>query len=1271
MLLRYICGHPALGEPDLTRPYHERSWGRRRPKSPGPGEHLACGVGVRGEEHKMALRAGAPLLRSRYTLLGKEAVVADGVSESWLAAGEYDRVVLCKVWPFEGERDAPDDVRRALWDAELRNLYRVGSSPGADESLLVLIDSGVDREARCFVMVLEAPGYGPLTTALSSRAGTAWLSNRDASARRALWSGLARLANGLQLLHEQQVLHRRVGADVVFLSPEEGATSLRLGGFEWSVRLGLPAASDPPPDWSSPPEFLTGAVAYSPETDWFGFGMLAVRCLLDVERYTGNPPLARYQRVLEALSRAGPRDLSELEQRLLLRLIGPNPKERLTRGHEVRSSIADIVERLDWGGGSDASSKPCVLAVNPANDGLIDELLAAGMKVEGGTFNRQNPVHTAALTSFLKKDLLDAQCYAVGPQPGFILQGATQTLRIAPHRFVDRTSGTISESWDVAFCVGTTELRVADGPVACVQFPHGRISVRTLQEVNRDRTIRQTAESWERRLPIVDRVAQLRANLARFHDFVRCANQVELLIRDAEIFTYHMVEQGGGSPGVERVVVREVDRSRPVLEFCKIEKGMAEFLQRSMESDERDEARRVVLTGLEQDSLMVPWVGPDEHWTIHEANPETGLVELHRPFGGHASPVEPEGTLRSYGMFGQVSLIKRRKRAIDRLQSHSYLLRSLSSAGQVYMDTGLSRLPVELDPDQVDEAKRACIEDILRVRPIYALQGPPGTGKTTLVAWLLREILADDPVAQVLVTAQAHGAVDVLRDKVRREAFRDVPEEDQPLAVRLGGGKKDRPSEDESSVEGVALRILEGVDAAFAGRSLSDLQKEWALEAEAMSQALRDAAPNSSARDFCELVRRGSNLTYCTTSAGELEALADMTQSFDWSILEEAGKAHGFDLALPLQAGHRWLLIGDHKQLPPYRFEDYRAAIDNLDAVVDALWTLPERAGGLVDVEWLRSWKERTLEERADFRAYARQWLNTFEQVFDQCQRASGALEAERQVTREEPTGAAAGMLSGQHRMHPLIGTLISEAYYRGELVNKTIAPDGSPIARVRHPFTQPTGIEGRAIVWVDTPWVNQNSRFAEVGPADGKPRYSNEAEAEVLAAFLANLGPGVEGTLELAVLSPYTQQVNLIARHPRLRSLTLAAGVSAKPSLRRARSRSTDRRQLCFTVDSFQGNQADIIAVSLVRNNADPPGAGLGFLDQAPRINVLLSRAERLLVLVGSWEFFCHQVSLIDSTDDTHPKWHWKQAVTTLGRWFDEGAALRLPADAIGDQQG
>ncbi|MGH2978386.1 MAG: AAA domain-containing protein, partial [Solirubrobacterales bacterium] len=548
------------------------------------------------------------------------------------------------------------------------------------------------------------------------------------------------------------------------------------------------------------------------------------------------------------------------------------------------------------------------------------------------------------------------------------------------------------------------------------------------------------------------------------------------------------------------------------------------------------------------------------------------------------------------------------------------------------------------------------------------LQGPPGTGKTTLVAWLVREILADDPVGQILVTAQAHGAVDVLREMVRREAFAGVPEHEQPLAVRLGGTQRRVdddittliPARDEASVEGVSLRVLElARDALPSEGERTALQAEWGAAADEMAQALRTASTEAGAPDFCELVKRGAHITYCTTSAGELEELADMTQSFDWSILEEAGKAHSFDLALPLQAGHRWLLIGDHHPLPPYRFDHYWRAIENLPATVAALRALPSGGAGLVDYDWIRSWEDSDELARAEFARYVSAWLNTFARIFDQCH---GVIPAEStELTDGVATAPAAGMITGQHRMHPDIGELISEAYYRGELRNETVDQDGRPLSRVCHPFVAPAGIANCAVTWLDLPWAARGGE-EERGPrTDGTPRYTNPAEVDALGRFLAQLRREGAEPLDLAVLSPYNRQVGLI--NQRLPS-TPPAGLRLKQTRRRRGGEDTAR--VGHTVDSFQGNQAEVIAVSLVRNNTLPPGDGLGFLREAPRVNVLLSRAERLLVLVGSFEFFQEQVRLVSLQDPFDPLWHWKKVVSMLERWFEEGRALRLPATSL-----
>jgi hypothetical protein len=566
------------------------------------------------------------------------------------------------------------------------------------------------------------------------------------------------------------------------------------------------------------------------------------------------------------------------------------------------------------------------------------------------------------------------------------------------------------------------------------------------------------------------------------------------------------------------------------------------------------------------------------------------------------------------------------------------------------------------------------------------------------VAHLVREIIADDPVAQILITAQAHGAVDVLRAKVRDEAFKDIPREQQPLSIRLGSRGADNEITEDSK-EDVGLRVLksarerigkmgnrmplqerwlEAIDHLLKGSEASQWQdvpttgdlSPWqeqllAMRKQLVSEPSADVSEGQwgqSWNDFCELVRRGASLTYCTTSAGDLEELAEGRQAFDWSIIEEAGKAHGFDLALPLGAGHRWLLIGDQNQLPPYRFEDYSNLIDHLDEAIEALNGLG-LGPALLDFEWVQRWRAlETPEHRQSFKSYATTWLNTFTQIFDYCHQATGRKTTARAL------GALSGMLQGQYRMHPTIGDLISKAYYCSELVNQTVEPNGAPKATVLHPFVRPTGISGKAIVWIDVPWAAENPAVKEQ-----LPQYTNPAEVRVLGAFLRKLERSGEGLdvngplLKLVALSPYTQQVIAINRAHSRGEIRLPGGVEPTDDVRARRHADTaGRPQLAYTVDSFQGNQADIVVVSLVRNNERTAGGGLGFLSNSARINVLLSRAQRLLVLIGSWKFFHHQVSGVNPADPSAPLWHWWQVLTLLEEWFPSERALKIDAASL-----
>lgn len=705
------------------------------------------------------LATGVHILRSRYRLVTGP-VFNGEISQSWIGIDEDDNRFLVKVWPFEGDR--PDDLQRALWDAELRTLYRVGSSPGAENSILVIRDAGVDRDARCFAMVLEAPGYEPLSGAVGQRPATPWLQSREPQSRIALWTGLATLAEGVVLLHEQHIIHRDIGADTVYYASGVGPSSFRLGGFEWSVRLGRPAGKTPPPGWSSPPEFYSGAYGYRPETDWFGFGMLAVRLLLNAEPYAYLEPPKRHSKILTDLDRSTNR-LADIEVSLLKRLVAFDPKERLTRGYEVLGAIHDVLHALDRGGAVGGDTRPLVLVIHPAaSPELAERAIEFGLVLNPerprDPFNPREPLHVANLATFIQRDLANAKLYAVPDADYFILVGGQFVFRVTQFEYTDRDTGETVRNWDMAFCQSVTDLKWSDGGAAITDLPRDGVVVRSRTLVLKDRTVRQAAKSWLGYLPRIDRALQLRASLARFHDFIRFTNQVELLIRDSEIFQYRVISHVLES-GREVLTLEETERGRPPIRFARVAGGLCEFLIREIEAHKPD-GRLVVLSTVSDDALILPSIPKAHAWTVVQVDSDARRVTVQRvSTSGVRSNVADTGTIRAWGLFGQVALIKRRKGAIDRVAKHAYLLRSLSAPGQVYMDTGQASLSVPLPVALVDEAKQAAIADILRVRPIYALQGPPGTGKTTLVAHLLRQIFEDDPVAQVLITAQAHGAV--------------------------------------------------------------------------------------------------------------------------------------------------------------------------------------------------------------------------------------------------------------------------------------------------------------------------------------------------------------------------------------------------------------------------------------------------------------------------------------------------------------------------------
>lgn len=105
----------------------------------------------------------------------------------------------------------------------------------------------------------------------------------------------------------------------------------------------------------------------------------------------------------------------------------------------------------------------------------------------------------------------------------------------------------------------------------------------------------------------------------------------------------------------------------------------------------------------------------------------------------------------------------------------------------------------------------------------------------------------------------------------------------------------------------------------------------------------------------------------------------------------------------------------------------------------------------------------------------------------------------------------------------------------------------------------------------------------------EGEMSKWNEGEVDVLKKHLADFD---DGSSSIGVISPYAEQV---------RRLQDVIPSSSRASI--------------HTVDSFQGQERDVIYISLVRNNER---GEIGFLKDYRRMNVAMTRARKKLVVIG-----------------------------------------------------
>ena len=321
-----------------------------------------------------------------------------------------------------------------------------------------------------------------------------------------------------------------------------------------------------------------------------------------------------------------------------------------------------------------------------------------------------------------------------------------------------------------------------------------------------------------------------------------------------------------------------------------------------------------------------------------------------------------------------------------------------------------------------------------------------------------------------------------------------------------------------------------------------------------------------------------------------IESVDIRTQGIDVVIVDEVSKSSFLDLLIPILYGKTVILVGDHRQLPPmYDLRHMRG--DDFDGLDE------EKITKEINDGYTKLYEEcffKTLYEKvpSDFRV----------------------------------------MLNKQYRCHSHIMEVFNHFYGgngKGLVVGKKQQDDEK-----EHNLT--VKINGNTVIDPKRHIYFVDCDQKESSAFEGSTSKINEQEAQVAITLLKELDKAAKGLVSehkiivdssrkiderpsAGIICTYGDQAGLIKKK---RKGYQFSGFSGKP----------DEKLVISTVDDFQGDERDIIIVSMVRN---PSGARYDaeFIKKFERINVALSRARKLLIIVGSKKFLS-EAGIIDLPD-------------------------------------
>ena len=417
---------------------------------------------------------------------------------------------------------------------------------------------------------------------------------------------------------------------------------------------------------------------------------------------------------------------------------------------------------------------------------------------------------------------------------------------------------------------------------------------------------------------------------------------------------------------------------------------------------------------------------------------------------------------------------------------------------------------------------------------IMALQGPPGTGKTWTACQIVKDILRENPCARILVSSKEHLALDHLSNRIREVLDNSFD------VVRINHSESDveRDIDPEVLPEAITKGIL----------------KEIAIPKKEMREIGKLATWVE------DLAIRTASVVCTTTLDRTMENLQRSGETFDFTIIEEAGKSYPSELIGPASISMNTLIIGDHLQLPPFELREIQKAIE--DCINDGLnnWNNKD----------FRKSIERELVEVSTPYSKHKEFNPTG--ISDQIEAWLQPFQTIHRITNGD-------VLSDQWRMFQSLSDSVGEIFYGKPFTLKkanSVENDQLPGLFGEH---------AERLLMVNIPNSTESNRAKS---------YCNKVEAKFTAKHLEQL---LKSGCNAIAITPYKGQVAEIRDN-----------LSEK------------YRDNVRTVDGFQGKEADFILLSLVRSNKRTGSSRRwGFFRDPRRINVALSRAREGLVVISS----------------------------------------------------